>query len=104
MEVPSKVHTLLNQNTYGNYIQKSIVDEKISPELTIYLLKQQLIQCMIINKHLERVIAALEWKQIIEYGKAKIKSNYTKMQEKHIKNIETVLEKAAISHQQLRNR
>ena len=56
------------------------------------------------NKHLERTIAALEWKQIIEYGKAKIKSNYTKMQEKHIANLEKVLEKAQISHQQLRNR
>jgi kinesin family protein 5 len=104
VEVPSQINSLLNQGNYGTMIQKSIVDEKISPELTIYLLKQQLYQCMIINKHLERVIAALEWKQIIEYGKAKIKSNYTKMQERQIRNIEKVLEKAAISHQQLRNR
>ena len=28
----------------------------------------------IINQHLESTIEALEWKQIIEYGKAKIKS------------------------------
>jgi kinesin family protein 5 len=104
VEVPSQINSLLNQGNYGHLVQKSIVDEKISPELTIYLLKQQLYQCMIINKHLERVVAALEWKQIIEYGKAKIKSNYTKMQERQIRNIEKVLEKAAISHQQLRNR
>lgn len=82
----------------------------------IYLLQQQLIQYFlytlnfknnsssIINKHLERVVSALEWKQIIEYGKARIQSDYIAMQEKYIENIEKVLEKAAISHQQLKNR
>ena len=58
----------------------------------------------IINQHLERTISVLEWKQIIEYGKAKIKSFYTKMQERHITNLEKVLDKARISHAQLRKR
>ena len=59
---------------------------------------------MIINQNLERTITALEWKQILEYGKAKIKSETMKIQSKYISNLEKVLEKARISHQQLRNR
>ena len=61
-------------------------------------------RAFIINQHLERTISALEWKQVIEYGKAKIKSYYTKMQEKHIINLEKVLDKARISHEHLRRR
>ena len=59
---------------------------------------------LIINQNLERTITALEWKQILEYGKAKIKSETLKIQTKHISNLEKILEKARISHQQLRNR
>ena len=40
----------------------------------------------------------------MEYGKAKIKSETLKIQTKHISNLEKILEKARISHQQLRNR
>ena len=58
----------------------------------------------IVNQHLERIIAALEWKQIIEYGKAKIKSNHMKMLEKHIVNLEKVLQSAKSSQEQLRER
>lgn len=59
---------------------------------------------MIINQNLERTITALEWKQILEYGKAKIKSETMKIQTRYIINLEKILEKARISHQQLRNR
>jgi len=41
----------------------------------IIQLKQYLIKSHIINQHLERTISALEWKQTIEYGKAKLKSS-----------------------------
>ena len=76
----------------------------MSAEFVIYTLKQQLLQSSIINQHLERTISALEWKQILEYGKAKIKSNYTKMQEKHISSLDFVIEKARASHEKLRKR
>lgn len=95
---------MLSNTSYGSLVQKGLQDDTISPDLTIYLLKQQLIQSMVINKHLERVIAALEWKQIIEYGKAKIKFNHARVLEKQVKNIERVLDKASVSHAMLRNR
>lgn len=40
----------------------------------------------------------------MEYGKAKIKSETLKIQNRYISNLEKILEKARISHQQLRNR
>lgn len=46
----------------------------------------------------------MEWKQVLEYGKAKIMSETLKIQSRYIDNLEKVLEKARISHQQLRNR
>ncbi len=56
------------------------------------------------NKHLERVIAALEWKQLIQIGKASIKLSEEKMQENYIKNMEQVLEQALVGYQKLRTR
>lgn len=50
------------------------------------------------------MISALEWKQMIEYGRAKIYSDYARMQENYIKNVEMVLEKAGLSHQKLKER
>ena len=58
----------------------------------------------LVNQNLERTLHELESKQIIEFGKARIKSEILKMQESHIRNLEKILEKARISHQQLRNR
>jgi len=119
MEVPYDIESLLNKDMYGTAIQKSTMNDQISPEMMTYLLRQQLIQyeiicfekgllmrnrCLIVNKHLERVIAAFEWKQIIIAGKGNIKAKEAKMQENYVKNIEQVLEKAAISHQKLRAR
>jgi hypothetical protein len=109
--MPHKMQTMLQQNINTNINEPGA----LSSEVQVYVLKHQLIQyqnfpsshssrCMIINRHLERIVAALEWKQIIEYGKAKIKSNLTRVQDKQIKNMEEVLEKASVSHQQLRNR
>ena len=46
----------------------------------------------------------MEWKQIIEYGKAKLKSKLVLLQEKHIRNIETMLEKSAANYESLRHR
>jgi len=57
-----------------------------------------------VNKHLERVIAALEWKQMIQYGKANIKLSEANMQENYIKNLEQVLDKSFVSYQKLRTR
>jgi len=104
MQVPYDIESLLNKDMYGTAIQKSTMNDQISPEMMTYLLRQQLIQCLIVNKHLERVIAAFEWKQIIIAGKGNIKAKEARMQENYVKNIEQVLEKAAISHQKLRAR
>lgn len=98
------MNTIISQSLYGSTVQANTVDNNISPQLIIYLLQQQLIQCSVINQHLESLIYAFEWKHMLDYGKAAMKSDYVRMQEKYIQNIEKILEKTAISHQKLRNR
>lgn len=49
--------------------------EDTPPELTIYLLKQMLVEASLTNHYLQRVLAVNRWRQIIELGKYKVKSN-----------------------------
>jgi hypothetical protein len=58
----------------------------------------------VLNHNLQRVISTLEWKQLIESSKAKIKSNLCAMQEKTINDLDVVLEKTRVSHRKLRKR
>ena len=51
-----------------------------------------------------RCICSLEWKQAIEYGKAKIKANLTELQNSQIKKLEKVLEKVREDQKNLKSR
>jgi hypothetical protein len=53
---------------------------------------------------LARCICSLEWKQAIEYGKAKIKANLTDLQSSQIKKLEKVLEKVREDQKNLKSR
>ena len=44
MEVPYDIESLLNKDMYGTSLQKSTMNDQISPEMMTYLLRQQLIQ------------------------------------------------------------
>jgi len=46
----------------------------------------------------------LEWKQAIEYGKAKIKANLTELQSSQIKKLEKVLTGVIQDQKNLQNR
>jgi len=103
-KIPASINTIISQSLYGSTVQANTVDNTISPQLIIYLLQQQLIQSSIVNQHLESLVYAFEWKHMLDYGKSIMKSDYMRMQEKYIQNIEKIVEKASISHQKLRNR
>lgn len=105
VELPSKIEDLLSKSQYTTGFKNSLMNkDEIAPELQIFLLRQQLLYSIIINQNLERTIMALEWKQVIEFGKSKITADTLKIQSRYISNLEKILEKARISHQQLRNR
>lgn len=46
----------------------------------------------------------MEWKQIIEYGKSKIKSKYLDLQSLQIKSLEKALVTACEDQEKLKNR
>jgi kinesin family protein 5 len=58
----------------------------------------------IINQHLIRIIAALEWKQLIEYGKSKLRSSFAKLQRNYTDQLETVLQSTAANFALLKER
>ncbi|KAL4478852.1 hypothetical protein ABPG72_009678 [Tetrahymena utriculariae] len=94
--------------------------ETVSNDFIIVSLKKQLIEqvsnyiqnfqfCLyyiqsshILNQNLLRTINALEWKQIIEYGKSKLKSDQIQIQKKQIKHLEKALEEVTENHKELR--
>jgi hypothetical protein len=57
-------------------------------------MKRNMVEAHIINQHLMRTIAALEWKQVIEYGKAKLKSVLIENQE--VKTIASFANKSSV--------
>ncbi|EAR93873.2 kinesin motor catalytic domain protein (macronuclear) [Tetrahymena thermophila SB210] len=78
------------------------VSETVSNDFIIVSLKKQLIDSHILNQNLLRTVNALEWKQIIEYGKSKLKSDQIQIQRKQIKHLENVLEEVTENHKELR--
>jgi kinesin family protein 5 len=59
----------------------------VEKDAFIVQMKRNMVEAHIINQHLMRTIAALEWKQVIEYGKAKLKSVLIENQEKTISRL-----------------
>ncbi|EGR28519.1 kinesin motor domain protein, partial [Ichthyophthirius multifiliis] len=56
----------------------------------------------IMNQNLLRTISALEWKQIIDYGKTQLKNNVIRIQTKHIKCLEKVIDECTQNSKDLR--
>ena len=48
----------------------------------------------IVNKHLEKIIFGLEWKNLLEFGKNEMNTNLNLGQSKHIANLEEIIEKS----------
>ncbi|CDW74824.1 kinesin motor domain containing protein [Stylonychia lemnae] len=93
---------LLSRNLYCLETINALED--IPPDLTIYLLKQMLIEAALANHNLQRILAVNRWRQVMEYGKNKIKSNQCKIQEGTIQTLEEVLDRTRKTHDKLRAR
>lgn len=74
---PLNEKDLLSRNIYSMEIINALEDTP--PELTIYLLKQMLIEASLANHNLQRTLAVNRWRQVLEFGKHKIKSNLCKV-------------------------
>ena len=93
---------LLQQNLYSIELVNAIED--CPPEIVIYLLKQLLIEASLANHNLQRILAVNRWKQVMEFGKYKIKAKLCMVQESTIETLEKVLEKTRKTHDNLRAR
>lgn len=85
-------------------IDEASQKDPVSKDFMIINLKKGLINAHIINQNLIRTISALEWKQIIEYGKSQLKNNIIKIQGKHLQNLEQVIEDNIDNQKNLREK
>ena len=70
---------LLSENLYSVELLNAIEEGSVPPDLTIYLLKHLLIESSLQNHNLQRVLAVNRWRQVLEFGKSKIKSELCKI-------------------------
>ena len=82
----------------------AVEEGSVPPEILIYLLKQLLIEASLTNHNLQRILSLNRWRQVIEFGKNKIKSELCKIQENTIETLESILEKSRNTHDKLRER
>ena len=82
----------------------AVEEGSVPPEITIYLLKQLLIDASLTNHNLQRILAINRWRQVIEFGKNKIKSELCKVQDHTIETLEQILERSRKTHDKLRGR
>ncbi|EAR93870.2 kinesin motor catalytic domain protein (macronuclear) [Tetrahymena thermophila SB210] len=102
----------INQNENNEILKKIFampskldmaqVSETVYNDFIIVSLKKQLIDSHTLNQSLLRIVNALEWKQIIEYGQSKQKSDQIQIQKRQIKHLENVLEEVTENHKELR--
>jgi len=95
---------LINQNKYTLELGNSVEEGSVPPEIMIYLLQQKVIETQLVNHNLQRMMAITRWRQVLEYGKSKIKSKLCKIQEGTIENLETILERNRRNHDRLKGR
>ncbi|KRX06862.1 P-loop containing nucleoside triphosphate hydrolase [Pseudocohnilembus persalinus] len=96
----------MNQSFIGNLDFGSTLSSNNKGLLKTIEFPSQLEQMYahIINQHLVRTINALEWKQVIEYGKYKMNSNLNQILSSHVFILEDLLKSSQDTHKRLRKR
>ena len=103
-KVSLKEKDLLMQNLYSIELLNGVEEGSIPPDVTIYLLKSQLIDACLANHNLERLIAANRWRQVVELGNQKILKEQCERQESTISNLDSLVEKSRLIHEKLKRR
>ena len=89
---------------YSLELITAIEEGSVPPDITIYLLKNLLIDVCLANHNLQRILSLNRWRQLIEFGKHKIKSKLCKIQDRTIETLEKILERTRSTHDKLRGR
>jgi|LauGreDrversion4_2_1035121.scaffolds.fasta_scaffold61752_2 hypothetical protein len=76
------------QNLYSIELLNGVEEGSIPPELTIYLLKNQVIEACLANHNLQRLIAANRWRQVLELGNQKILKDQCEKKDQTIASLE----------------
>ncbi len=91
--LPVDTETLESNNTYSNQIKLALEPNTVlKREMTIFHLRNQVIQAGFMNCNLTRIIHALEWRNSLYKHKYEIKRNVCRQQQAHIRSLEDMLD------------
>lgn len=94
---------LTSESAYAAELETEIVD-KAKPEITIYLLKNQLVEAAIINHNLMRVIKLLVWKLNVERANTRIQTEMVKVLQKNVSSLEDFISKSTAKRQAMKEK
>ena len=91
VSIPIDEIEMLKTNKYANQLLGSIEGSRVSKDMIMHLLKNNVIDLVIYNHSLQRVMTSMQWKQIIEMSKAKARHELYILMEKLLKEVEDML-------------
>jgi hypothetical protein len=83
-------HKLMASSKYGSGLG-TVVEDSISPQTVIYLLRSQLVDAAILNHNLKRVVAFLVWKLNVERANAIIKADLAHILQESVDSLQGLL-------------
>jgi hypothetical protein len=101
IEVSLDENALLKKSKHSNELFNSIEEASVPKDVIVHLYKNNVIDLIIYNHCLQRMIVSLHWRQIIECSKSKVKHELHALLETQLKQVEDMLDKAHHSQNKL---
>lgn len=94
--------TLISQSNYTKELRGALENNaELSKDITIYQLKNQVVQAGVINANITRCMHCLDWKINLVNQKYRLKRNLSRHQSEEIKALESMLDNLHASYQRI---
>lgn len=94
----------MSNGKYAKTLEEAVIEGCVSKETIVYLLKNQLLESVILNQNLKRVVSLLAWKLHVEKANSSIKTELGNMLQKTVTSLENLLTNACKKSQGMRRR
>ncbi|CAG9325637.1 unnamed protein product [Blepharisma stoltei] len=95
-------HSLINTSAYAKELQKALESNaELSKDITVFQLRNQVIEAGIFNANMTRCMQGLNWKLNLVNYKYEIKRNLCRFQSEEIKSLESMLDHLHESYQHM---
>ena len=101
IEVSLDENTMLKNSKHSSELFNSIEEASVPKDVVIHLYKNNMIDLIIYNHCLQRMLVSIQWRKMIEYSKAKVKHELYILMDAQLKQVESMLENAHQSQNKL---